>query len=416
MPDVSIEQIWESKQTYFRLKGVLHLLQKSVIKIRRLDTNEMLGPDGWKKQDLANDVGQTLDKGDLLLEIDSKLINHIDPGRAIELRVEELGLTAEILPGEIFPYAKTKAVNRPVHIFQRSAGPRGPQPPVAPVIVPEPPPEPKPPLASASTASTQPTRPETTVPPPPGSNGAATDHASQLTAKLDTGSNGSAQQGGEPGSNGGASNPAPEPAASTQPESPPTVQTDPQPSSQAAANKVATGRTWVSVTTALVLGGVIGYFGKFIVEEYIQGRSDVSPGQIAQLEAAAFAPLNPTLRQFQDKSPAGVTPDTVASRTSPDRARAFYNYGVQKAQDNNQAEAVYWYKQSLATCDVNALAYLGDALVFGEGRLSSDARTGFQLLRLATALGHDDAKNQLVRLLTLERIPGSRKQMAIDYQ
>src|SRR6202034_4039497 len=59
MPSITIEQNLESRQTYLRLKGVGYMLNDPKFSIIG-DSNEMLGPAGWKNQDIANGALQCL--------------------------------------------------------------------------------------------------------------------------------------------------------------------------------------------------------------------------------------------------------------------------------------------------------------------------------------------------------------------
>ena len=71
------------------------------------------------------------------------------------------------------------------------------------------------------------------------------------------------------------------------------------------------------------------------------------------MQNAAFAPLNADLRTIPARSPLGKTPDQVSGRTDLNRARSFYNEGAQAAAHNKEAEAAYWFKQSVATIDLD---------------------------------------------------------------
>jgi hypothetical protein len=418
MPDVSIEQIWESRQTYFRLKGVGRLLDSGLIRIRRLDTNEMLGPEGWKKQVLSNIVSQTLDGDDLLLEISAKLINHIDTGRAIELQVDELRLTEEILPGELHPYPNSKAVQALPPVFKFQPPPRRGKDPAPPPLVspaPEPPHEPSP---GADVEGSSGSADDATQEIVTGDSPAHVAKEADGTVEIENTGPPDAQAG----DGGGGTIEVP----LTEPEKPaPDTSQKPAPKNGETDKKtepvtpMGGGRKLMPIAAALLVGIVLGFFSKPIYDEYFPSlpvEGGITPAQIALLEATAFGPLSTSLREVADKSPAGVQPDRIAPRTAPDRARLYYAEGARKSQENNKTEAVYWYKQSLRTCEAEALAYLGDAFVFGQGNLSRDARTGFQLLRLAAALGSADAKQQLISLLQAQHIPGTRSSMAQNYR
>jgi hypothetical protein len=430
MPDVSIEQIWESRQTYFRLKGVGRELDSGLIRIRRLDTNEMLGPGGWKKQVSSNIVSQTLDGDDLLLEISADLINYIDTGRAIELQVDELQLTAEILPGELHPYPKSKAVQAEEPRWTFKPPRRMGKPPLPPL----------PKSASSGRSSTSHDELEEDADPEKTqdiSNGGSTDRARDTghardedgeTREIDEIDEITVPPEREGGDRGDEGTREVDPPDSESPRLPPKVVKPPPPpppeepetkgSKDKPSETEATSggaRRLVPVVAALLVGCFVGFFAKYFYDEY-RPLEVIDPQRVALLEAAAFGPLNRTLRQVADKSPAGVQPERIAKRIDADRARKFYAEGAAKSRENNKTEAVYWYKQSLLTCEPEALAYLGDAVVFGQGGLSADPRTGFQLLRLAAALGNEQAKDQVIRLLESEHVPATRRPMAQNYR
>ena len=329
MPDVSIEQLWESRQTFFRVKGVGRLLDTGLIRIRQLDTNEMLGPEGWKKQVLSNLVGQTLDGDDLLLEISAKLINHIDTGRAIELQVDELQLREEILPGELHPYPTSKAVQAapPVHKFEQARRIEAPDtPPIVPVLIvkPDQPPETPPDVDESKTVLV------TDGPPP------ERDDKTQVAEITEPADPNDRQL--EP---------------DDRQRQPDNRQREPEDRQLWADdmvdivrdNKSRGGRVLIPVAAALLVGCVIGFFSKPIYDEYFPSTpvgGTLTANQVGVLEAAAFGPLSTTLRELADKSPAGTQPERIALRTNPDRARLFFNEGAKKAPQD-KSEAIYWY-------------------------------------------------------------------------
>ncbi|MBV6486916.1 MAG: hypothetical protein GHHEDOFH_00853 [Pseudorhodoplanes sp.] len=118
----------------------------------------------------------------------------------------------------------------------------------------------------------------------------------------------------------------------------------------------------------------------------------------ARLQTEAFAPLN-EVAALTPTSPKGDSPEPKL----PTRAREFYNKGVTNMKSGNRPEAVYWYKQAVGLCEREAMTYVGDAYFNGDGA-PRDSRTGFQLMRCASALGSEQARDYLAELLRSGRI------------
>ena len=419
MTSVTIEQNLESRQTYLRFKGVGRLLRNPQFGIAS-DSNEMLSPGGWKNQDIANQSRQCLDGDDLLLEMDSRLINHIEPGRAIEITVAELSISERILPPPLlsFPANAPPLPGTKVYKFEGSRS-----------FAPEPPPPPPPPLPSERDADE--TRlPFADMPPPPPPSPMPGD-AYERTVEF----SGDREADDEPGHTRLVDG-DPEPATEdfhdgetrrveddVEPDEPEGDEAElADDGAKATGPKPEPGRPSLVVLAAAVIAGlVVGFFSKYIVDEYSPWAAPATNAganrKIALLETDAFGPLAEDLKRMPDKSPAGLAPDAVPGigPTLPNRSRTYFNYAAKEALEGNKAEATYWYKRSVLTIEPEALTFLGDAYLNGDG-VPRDARTGYQLLRLATGLGNDKARNYLIERLGNHGIPNAPPTMADAYR
>jgi hypothetical protein len=181
------------------------------------------------------------------------------------------------------------------------------------------------------------------------------------------------------------------------------------------------GRKWppiakMLVAAAAVLGLLVGAAGKYAYDGFAPvpvDQADVSQLQakIKQLTEEAFAPLERNVTAAGATSPKGKAPDVLARPIDPGRVQIFYNTGI---QEGDKAEAVYWFKQAVRQCEPDALAELGDAYFLGGG-ISRSQRTGFQLMRCASALGSASAADKLRRLLEGQQMPLAPPSMAPQY-
>ena len=414
MTSVTIEQNMESRQTYLRFKGLGHLLRKPQFSIAS-DSNEMLSPSGWKNQDIANDARQCLDGDDLLLEIDARLINHIEPGRAIEIGVAELKFAERILPPPLlsFPSGAPLPPGTKVYGFKASGG--------APA-------EP----ASALPDDDQETRsPYGRMPPPPPPR---PDFAAGLARELgDDRQSGDDEDEDEPGhtrlvdhdrepsgdhSSDGETRLVEDDVDHRGSDEHEARASDDEEEATEPALPPEPGRPSRLVLAAAVgVGLIVGFFGKYITDEYSPWANQSAPPQanrrIALLETDAFGPLAEDLKQVPDKSPAGLAPDAVPGirPASGNPGRTYFNHGGQKAREGNKAEATYWYKRSVLTIEPEALTFLGDAYLNGDG-VPRDARTGYQLLRMAAGFGSERARSYLMDMLASNKIPDAPPTMA----
>ena len=356
MPKITIEQTKSGWQTYIRITEVGRTLSDPFFRIS-LDTGECLGPEGWENRAILNEARQALVNGDLLLEIKPELINFIQTGRAVEIFVRELGLSARVLAPRLRPVPDTRvaeaAGDEEIKWEHKDSYP--PPLPQTPPTVPSPPPLP------------------TTPPPLPG----------------------------QPVSQG-APGPGPQPT----PGPPPPVTPPPvTPSAAKQGGKVAVA------LVSLLIGIAIGAGGKYAYDQYgpemlglgsVSDRAGLEASQrnIARLQTEAFAPLNDDVASTDARSPRGTALNDarVVSALELDRGRAYYNYAIKQARDGDKREAVFWYKQSVRVCQKDAFTMLGDAYFNGEGA-PRDSRTGFQLMRCASALDSDQARTYLSDLL-----------------
>lgn len=171
------------------------------------------------------------------------------------------------------------------------------------------------------------------------------------------------------------------------------------------------------VAAAAVLGLLVGAAGKYAYDGVAPvpiGDPIAMQSKIKQLTDEAFAPLERNVTAAGATSPKGMAPDALASPVNPARVQKFYNTGVESAGEGNKPEAVYWFKQAVRLCEPDALAELGDAY-FSGGAVTRSQRTGFQLMRCATALGSRSAAEKLRRLLEGQQVPLGPPSMAPRY-
>ena len=187
---------------------------------------------------------------------------------------------------------------------------------------------------------------------------------------------------------------------------------------------------WSAVAAALVVGIAVGTASMYGLSKAIEvrapGGTDTANVQadLARLKDEAFAPLANDLITVAARSPNGMTPEEAlqgfavgdSARELDERGRAFLNRGLDSARDGNKMEATYWYRQSLRRCAGDSLLYLGDAYLNGDGA-TRDTRTGFQLVRFASALGATRATDLVRNMLRQgQSIPLAPPALADRYQ
>jgi hypothetical protein len=182
---------------------------------------------------------------------------------------------------------------------------------------------------------------------------------------------------------------------------------------------------------AVVVGIALGAAAMFGVSRLTSNKATLDDGasvvqlqnDLTRLRMEAFAPLAHDLTALPDRSPKGDTADSIASQGLPadkvgvveDRARTFLNHGIEMASRGDTNEAVYWYRQALSLCPSDAMLYLGDAYLNGDGA-AHDARTGFQLMRMSSSLGTPRATDLLKGLLQRGQIPLAPRNFSDLYQ
>jgi hypothetical protein len=412
MPAVTIEQNLESRQTYLRLRGVGHLLSKPQYSISG-DSNEMLGPEGWKNQLIVNEARQCLDGRDLLLEIDSRLINYIEPGRAIEIQVGELKFAERILPPHLMSFPSSKAPLPPGVILKKWVE----QPPAPRLPDGE---ETRSPHEIQNHQRREPFAPDmdgltqSILGGEPPDSGDEAGHTMRIDPEDDEPSDESGDRGHTREVPGDQID-----AAEDERDADPVPVGDLKEGQEPAEDEPETtpGRNWKSIAAAIFVGLIIGFFCKYITDEYAPWPEQTTPGAtnrtIALLQTDAFGPLSEDLKKLPDKSPLGLAPDDLPEMKplTINRGKSFFNYGATKALENKRDEAVYWYKRSVKMIEPDALTFLGDGYLNGDG-VPRDARTGYQLLRLAAALGSEKARSYLVDRLGAGSIPNAPAGMA----
>jgi hypothetical protein len=416
MPSVTIEQRPESRQTYMRISGVGRLLKKPEFRIAA-DSNEMLGPFGWKNQAIVNRTRQVLQGSDLILEVDPRLVSYIETGRAIEIVIEELGLSERILPPPLMAFPASNAPKHPDAIAYDAPPPAPPPLPPTPGTDEETQPvggfrgnlqTPKVDLDILSQVIDEAGR--TTLV-------NQTTEGDGHTTLVDpaTEEDGSGGPGRETEGDGGAEG---------REGAPPEVIDDPgeerakETSDELAIEPPVRGHNWKALAAAVVFGLILGFFAKYFADEYGPWPNGDAPSggnnrKLALVQADAFAPLSEDLKQMPDKSPAGVAPDALPGigPFSGNRGPIYFNQGVRKAHEGNKREAAYWYKRALLVVDPNVLAALGGAYMSGEG-VPRDVRTGYQILRLAAGLGSETARGYIAEQLEHGAIPNAPPALA----
>ena len=367
MTKIELAKSKDGHEIILRLKGVGPVVERPIVRISWIGANKTLGPKGWENLGGAIRPQIRRDGADLLLILETTLTNHIGPGTPIEISVPDLGVSERLnwrpdrLPGV------TETPSEPAVVD----------------------------VGDETRVGDQASRPE-----PKG-----TGDQDQNTAKAGAGDDG---QGG--GTAGLGSQP---------------METDTE---DVAKLKKLLGDRDAEITRirkeskflgrpvrqilplAVVLSLVLGAVGEYVwfkqtdtnlvsVRRLNDTIRDLRK-DIAKLQTEAFAPLDGDVVSTTPLSPKGESPLPKL----PGRAREFYNKGVTNMKAGKRVEALYWYKQSIALCERESLTYIGDAYFNGDGA-PPDPRTGFQLMRCATALGSDAARDYLKELLHNGRIP-----------
>lgn len=368
MKRIQLATTGDGAETIFRVKSASSSDETVSVEIIWLVNNQSLGPEGWGNTPYSFSASCTPDGNDLLVTLDADITNYIEPGMGIEISVPALDVR------ESFPWPAVLPIFDPA---SASPSPPPPEPPPPP-----PPPEPPPP----------PPPPE----PPPRDDDVVQRlqaEVTELRTQLDT-RNDELKRCNEEFR-----------AAAEklkQAETPDQAQDSPR-----------AGRSWWKVLAALSVGLVVGLGTAMLAKDWLDPPTTLSQSDIERLRKEAYAPLIGDLTNVSRRSPNGTLPDQVAQRGLPadsvhvldDRARAFLNHGIGTSRDGNKSEAVYWYKQALRLCASDAMLYLGDAYLNGDGA-RHDARTGFQLMRVSGALGSRRAIDTIKAILRKgEQVP-----------
>lgn len=423
MPSVTIEQNLQSRQTYLRLKGVGYMLNEPKFSIGG-DSNEMLGPAGWKNQDIANGALQCLDGDDLLLEMDSRLIAYIEPGRALEVGIPELGFTQRIQPPRLHVFPPSNAPPPPgTKVFEFEGIPtrveRGAE-------------EPRRPINRGQPRGSREDMGRDSEPFGSGDEGQTRSISGRSSGDDDENETHHFPSGtrepetlDETTEEDGTQVIDPDDIATDGPGDDPVEPIEPPPlekSKEAPVEPERSRPNRIVVAAAVIAGLVVGFFSKYIVDEYGLLPNQVTTSgtgnrKLALVQTDAFGPLGEDLRRLPDKSPLGLAPDALPGMTplTINRGHSYFVYGAQKAREGNKPEAIYWYKRSLMMIEPEALTFLGDAYLNGDG-VPRDLKTGFQLLRLAAGLGSERARSYLSERLQAGAIPNAPTTMGEAYQ
>jgi hypothetical protein len=356
MTKVEFAKSNDGREIILRLKGVGQVLERPSVRISWIGTSKTLGTKGWENLGGAIRPDIRRDGADLLLILEIKLTNHIAPGTPVRISIPDLDISEELnWRPERFPGVTGKRSDEGV--VDVGGGLRTDD--------------------HAGHTETE----------------GAGDHADDAEAADSGDQPQEADTGGE----------------------------------VAKLKKLLTEKE-LEITRLRKGAGILGLPLRSVVPlaivlslaigasaEYVWFKqTDINPNSvrrlnetirnlrkdIAKLQTEAFAPLNSDIVTVTPLSPKGESPLPKL----PGRAREFYNKGVTNMKAGNRVEALYWYKQAIGLCERESLTYIGDAYFNGDGA-PPDPRTGFQLMRCASALGSDPAREYLKELLHNGRIP-----------
>lgn len=156
-----------------------------------------------------------------------------------------------------------------------------------------------------------------------------------------------------------------------------------------------------SLALVLAVATAVVFFAAGWMTRYSMSPPQAA-GPVVVVERQAFSPFDLRLGELRELSPRGIRPLEVSPQESPQRALRFYNRGRAAAtNDKITDESVYWFKQSARLCEATSLYALGVAYWKGEGVPQPERVMGYQLLRIATAMGQPQAK-EFIRTLRPE--------------
>jgi hypothetical protein len=370
MAKIELAKSKDGREIILRIKDPSSFPAQPQVRIRWYAENKSLGPKGW--QNVSYDIPPNSYHKDLLIGLDSRITNYIQSGTPIEISIAELELKEELLWSSRFPGTERGE--------PRAADPAESFDKVDRALLEQ---------AEAEIVRSRQKLSDCEA------------GAEALRGQLQTVRSELEQEKGRP--------------PTTKP-SPP----EPRPSGW-----------WRIAAAALLLGIGVGAAGMYAFARAEAGRPSAGEGRsvaqlevdLSQLKTEAFAPLAGDLMQAADRSPKGDVPDQVAAQGLPadkvgvleDRARTFLNHGLEMARNHDTTEAVYWYKQALSLCPADAMLYLGDAYLNGDGA-HRDARTGFQLMRISSSLGTRRATDLVRQILQRQQIPLAPSDFANLYQ
>ena len=358
MPALELDKDTEARLAHFRLQGIGRLLDELSIQIISESRNRVLSPMGWGDADeLLPVTDQRLDGADLVLSVGLGIINHIDSGERVQIRVSELGKAYVI----DFNEDPSTGLYRGDETDDAELVPGG--------TAAAPPREAKPSLTSSAAA-----------------------HARQPAPEP------------EP------IIPAPEAQRPDEPTEPPDI----PPSNETAGFPIKDDKGighWlaraVAVLVLLGLGGVAGYFthDKLIGPpgSAVELRRTLTTcnRRVGDLTLQAYRPLPASVFSLPARSPNGVRQLDNARRqvTPANLATKYFNRAVKAIKQQDFKESTYWYAQSARIGHGEAMFRLAHAYYLGRG-VPKQPVVGFQLLWLASVIGDHDA-HILVRKFVL---------------
>ena len=354
-----------NNRVYLRFEGVQNPLSNPTFTMKW--NNQFLGPKGWQQDRFVIVADQTVVGQSLHLWLPGSMADYLLSGQSVQVEVPELDERPMVMPTR---FRRIRSASRAQPADDRTVRVPDSSPPT--------------PLREDQVKATnaerqlppsdnEPLRPNAAPPPNPDAKGAAGNDAKDSSNTVPGGRGG-------PSWLGGASQPNAEEAP--QPPSPPPPNSNPS--------------FW---RRSLVPGGVgvaiavVFFFGGWMAHHWTYGGSGGAIPLVVQRQA--FSPFDLRFEELRDQSPMGRHPNSVAEQGTLERGTHFYNYGrAASANGKLTEESVYWFKQSAKLCEVASIYALGVAYWKGEGT-PSDRVVGYQLLRIAAAMGLPQAKEYI---------------------
>ena len=377
-----IEQDPETGRVYLRIGAAWSTLKQPSFRITM--GRKTLGPRGWGNEPhwIISSEQRLSSGGDLLLRLESAIVNYPEPGKPVQIEVPELKISEPLFWPTLKPSQDDTSASR-------VAGERTIRMPKDRDVVP---PGNRDGAETTVDNQSEPTKPVE-----------GTRAADQPKSELAGGSKVEELKAEEPKGRESVA----DPTGSTQPATP----------EKPPAKPPRRPLSYVLAATTFVVGAIVGCGAMYYVESDKLAQYDRLQSENAYLRTNAYAPLAGVIGVLSPRSPQGVDPVQKVNPLQPDRARRFWNIGSDARTAGQQPEAIYWYRQALKMCDTDSMTYLADAYLHGEmGSGGPDLTTGFQMMRCAAALGNDTARDTLSRLLKSRQVRYGPPELGDQYQ